>query len=90
MQSSVRDAEPAHRSLRISRNHFALDVTAAQYHLALARAYAYVRSTAELRARAQAAAEVAAVRLESAERTHRIARAVLARIQLLGRALDRN
>jgi hypothetical protein len=69
---------------------FPAEITQEQYEVAVARARAYLRSARELRERARVAEEVATARLRSAERTLRVARQVLARLQRLGRRFDTN
>ena len=65
-------------------------LTKTQYDRALARAQAYLRSAEKLHERARAAAEAANARLLWTERTHRIARQVLARIEMLRVQFERN
>ena len=82
MEHVVQQAEREHNRVP--------EVTEEQYRRALARAEAYVRCAQELYQRARAAEEVAASRLLSSERTLRIARKVLSRIELLGVQFQRN
>jgi multidrug resistance efflux pump len=72
------------------RGGFPAEVTREQYQTALERARAYLRSALEMRERARVSEEVASARMRSAERTLRIARQVLARLQMLGRRFDTN
>jgi len=72
------------------RSGFPAEVTKEQYEEAIVRAQAYLRSARDLRERAFMAEEVPSARLRSAERTLRVARQVLARLQMLGRRFDTN
>jgi hypothetical protein len=74
----------------LGRSGFPSDVSEEVYRRALARAAAYLRTARDLHERASIAKEVADARFAAAERTLRIARQVLARLQMLGRRFDRN
>jgi hypothetical protein len=65
-------------------------LTKTQHDRALVQARAYLRSAEELYERARVAAEVATARLIWTERTLRIARQVLVRIEMLGVQFERN
>jgi hypothetical protein len=65
-------------------------LTKTQHDRALAKARAYLRSAEELYECARVAAEVTTARLIWTERTLRIARQVLARIEMLGVQFERN
>ena len=68
----------------------ARDLARTQHDRAVVLAQAYLLTVEEHHERARLAAEVSTARLLMAERTLRIARQVLARIEMLGAQFERN
>ena len=66
------------------------DLTKKQHDSALARAQAYLREAEEVYERARLTAELSTANLLAAERTLRIARQVLARIEMVETQFERN